>query len=599
MSGRYRLFAVVLFPFLRGPLAAADPWVKLTTPNFELYTSAGEKKGREAILYFEQVRSFFLQGSVSKRVSEFPVRIVAFRGEKQYHPYRLNEFAFAYYTRGRNRDYIVMQDIVSEHYPAAIHEYTHLILEHTGQTPPPWLNEGLAELYSTLKPVGKKAAVGDIIPGRAQTLLSSKWIGLDALTSADHQSPLYNERDRAGMFYAESWVLTHMLFFAPNYRPNFPKFIVAASSGKSADEACQSAFGKHLWEVEADLRQYIKGERFYRAMFDIKLEKSAEDPDVSEASAFESGMVLADLLALTSKTQQALSAYQELAKSNPEQPEVEESLGYLAWQSGDHEAARGHFERALAAGTRNARMCYDYAMLSRNGNDAVKNALPAFQKALELKPDYAEARLQFGLMLVNTRNYPEAIAQLRQVKKVDPEQAQWYFPALAFAYLQTGDKEKARENAESAKKWAKTPQQMEHADSLLRSLETRKISAEAVPPAEQHPHIQRTERSEFTVIEQAPPANPFVGKEDKMNRVDGIAQRLDCSGKAARFHVLVGKAQMIFAIPDPGRVLIKHTGELKHDFACGVQKPYKESVDYAILPDSKSGTAGIVRGLEF
>jgi hypothetical protein len=81
MPGRYRLFAVILFPFLGGPLAAADQWVKITTPNFELYTSAGEKKGREAILYFEQVRSFFLQASGSKRVSEFPVRIVAFRGE--------------------------------------------------------------------------------------------------------------------------------------------------------------------------------------------------------------------------------------------------------------------------------------------------------------------------------------------------------------------------------------------------------------------------------------------------------------------------------------------------------------------------------------
>ena len=113
MSERFRQFAVFLFTLLPGPLAAADSWIKLATPNFELYTSAGEKKGREAILYFEQVRSFFLQGSVSKRVSEFPVRIVAFRGEKQYLPYRINESAFAYYTRGWNRDYIVMQDIVS------------------------------------------------------------------------------------------------------------------------------------------------------------------------------------------------------------------------------------------------------------------------------------------------------------------------------------------------------------------------------------------------------------------------------------------------------------------------------------------------------
>lgn len=599
MSRRYYLFTTILIIFLHDPLSAAGQWVKLTTPNFELYTSAGEKKGREAILYFEQVRSFFQEASASKRASEFPVRIVAFRGEKQYQPYRMNESAFAYFARGRSRDYIVMQDIVSEHYPAAIHEYAHLIIEHAGLNPPPWLNEGLAELYSTLKPVGKKAAVGDVIPGRAQTIFTSKWIGLDLLTSADRQSPLYNERDRAGMFYAESWVLTHMLFFSPNYRPNFPKFIVAASSGKSADDACQSVFNKRLSEVETDLRQYIKGERFYRVLFDIKLEKSAEDPAVSEASAFESGMVLADLLALTHRPKEALSAYQQLAQSNPDQPDVEESLGYLAWQSGDNEGARGHFERALATGTKNARMCYDYAMLSRNGSDAVKNALPAFQKALDLKPDYSEARLQFGLMLVNTRNYEEAIVQLRQVKKVDSEQAQWYFPALAYAYVKTGDKEKARANADAAKKWAKTPQQIEHADALLRLIEPQPSSGKGAPASEPRPRIQKQEPREFTVIEQTPPANPFVGKEDKMSRVEGVAQRLDCSGKAARFHVLVGQTPMVFAIPDPDRVLIKHSDEFKHDFGCGVQKPYKVAVDYAVLPDAKTGTAGIVRGLEF
>src|ERR1041385_6799835 len=65
-------------------LDAAEQWTKVTTPHFELYTTAGEKKAREAILYFEQVRSFFLQASPSKHVSQFPVRIVAFKSEKEF-----------------------------------------------------------------------------------------------------------------------------------------------------------------------------------------------------------------------------------------------------------------------------------------------------------------------------------------------------------------------------------------------------------------------------------------------------------------------------------------------------------------------------------
>jgi hypothetical protein len=49
---------------------------------------------------------------------------------------------------------------------------------------------------------------------------------------------------------------------------------------------------------------------------------------------------------------------------------------------------------------------------------------------------------------------------------------------------------------------------------------------------------------------------------------------------------------------DPDRVVIKHSGELKHAFACGEQKPFHMVVDYAILPDAKLHSAGIVRGLD-
>src|ERR1043166_5635823 len=140
-------------------LTAADAWIRLTTPHFEMYTTAGENKGREAILYFEEVRSFFLQASPSKNLPDLPVRIVAFRGEKEYKPYRINEFALAFYTGNQDRDYIVMQDISSEHYPAAIHEYAHLIINHSGLKLPIWMNEGWAELYSTLRPMGNKARI--------------------------------------------------------------------------------------------------------------------------------------------------------------------------------------------------------------------------------------------------------------------------------------------------------------------------------------------------------------------------------------------------------------------------------------------------------
>ena len=161
--------------------AGAEQWLKLKSSHFELYTTAGEKKGREAILYFEQVQDFFsrARSSNAKLISDASIRIIAFRSEKEFKPYRINESAAAYYLNGYDRDYIVMGSITANNYPGAVHEFTHLLLKHAGIELPIWFNEGLAELYSTLKPVGKKVAIGEVIPGRYYFMQENKWLTLE------------------------------------------------------------------------------------------------------------------------------------------------------------------------------------------------------------------------------------------------------------------------------------------------------------------------------------------------------------------------------------------------------------------------------------
>lgn len=167
MSGtQWTLRLALLTALVPAPSAfAAEQWLKIKSANFDLLTTAGERKGREAILYFEQVRTLFskLSGSAAPGL---PVRIIAFQSDKEYKPYRLNDFAAAYYTGSRDRDYIVMGRIDPELYPVAIHEYAHLIVKHAGLSLPAWLNEGLADVYSTLKPVGAKVLLGEVQLGR-------------------------------------------------------------------------------------------------------------------------------------------------------------------------------------------------------------------------------------------------------------------------------------------------------------------------------------------------------------------------------------------------------------------------------------------------
>jgi tetratricopeptide (TPR) repeat protein len=599
---QYRNLAALFLLALR-PLAAADQWIRLTTPHFELYTTNGEKKAREAILYFEQVRNFFLQASPSKRVPEFPVRIVAFRSEKQYKPYRMNEFAVAYYSKTQMRDYIVMQDIAPENYHVAIHEYTHLIVEHSGLKLPPWLNEGWAELYSTLKPLGNKAMIGDLIPGRVQTLFTDKWLDLATLSAVDHDSPYYNERNKAGIFYAESWALTHMLYLSPLYRPYFTRIVVAITNGQSLAAAVQSTLGRSIADVQKDLHGYLQSNRLLGAVFDIHLEKSEEEAEATAPSQFNIDMTLADLLAASRKMEQAKQEYERIAKENPGKPEVEESLGYLAWQGRDEDAARQHFAKAFAAGTTNARMCFEYAMLESRANSVGKTAVEALDRAVKLKPDYTEARLQLGLMKLNTQEWAAALGILGQIGKVNEDQAAWLFSGLAYAQAHMGDRAQARASAEKAKKYAKTPEQTNRADDLLRYLDAQE-QAEAAAKARSEQirtadSIPQPSTQKFEVPDPAKPGNPFVRPGDQLKRVEGVATHLDCDGKQARLRVAVGAKILLFTIDDPQRVLLKHAGDMTFEFKCGPQKAFGVAVEYVPETDSRKPVAGIVRALEF
>jgi hypothetical protein len=80
---------------------AAEHWIHLTTPHFEMYTTNSVKQATAALNDFEQVRYFFLENSRSKTAPDATVRIIAFRSEKEFKPYRMNEGAFAYYLRSR------------------------------------------------------------------------------------------------------------------------------------------------------------------------------------------------------------------------------------------------------------------------------------------------------------------------------------------------------------------------------------------------------------------------------------------------------------------------------------------------------------------
>jgi len=75
------------------------------------------------------------------------------------------------------------------------------------------------------------------------------------------------------------------------YVPQFSKFLNLLASGVTASSAFWQAYAKTIDQVQKDLEGYLRGTHFNAAVFDVKLEKSAEEPDILPATPLESGML--------------------------------------------------------------------------------------------------------------------------------------------------------------------------------------------------------------------------------------------------------------------------------------------------------------------
>jgi tetratricopeptide (TPR) repeat protein len=460
--------AAFLLAVMTQRAGAAPHWINVSTSHFEMYTPANEHEAQVAMQTFEQVYYFFGKKLSASLDVDSKVRIIAFNSEKEFKPYRPNEGTFAFYQRGQARDYIVMQDIQKVHSQAAIHEYTHLVIEHLGLQIPVWLNEGLADLYSSLEPYKKDSAmVGRPLEGYAG-LINQKWIDWDVLLNVDHNSPYYNEKDKMSVFYAQSWLLTHMLDLSPEYSPKFGQFLVAVSNGNSSKDAFQKVYGKSLQDLDKDVRMYVRQQTVRAAIVPVTLPKSDMDADVAPLPDFERELALAELKASTvSGVQEGRERLRGLEAGHGESVELHEALGYAALQTRDEADARAEFLQAAQHGSKNAKMYYQLAALQRRLRNPVADSIASLNAAVNLAPHDDESRLFLASLYAEDGKCGASVSMAAGLHKVKPDQAYQYYSMMAFCYGRLKQPKVAHELAEKAMRVAKTDQERAQADRIL------------------------------------------------------------------------------------------------------------------------------------
>src|ERR1700685_71659 len=278
-------------------LAKASPeatWTVARSDHFEVYSEGDAGTARSALVWFEQLWAFFEQSGF-KLTQPRPVRVIGFGSAKEYDLHRLRTSSDAYYAGTEEREYIVMPALGTAEFGIAAHEYAHVRLHGSGLKLPPWLNEGLAEFFSTVRISEQECYIGGELPMRLGVLQRGSWMPLSELVAVTPGSNTPTSRRAAPLFYAQSWALTEMLALSSEYGPRFPELVSKLGSGMPSADALRSVYAQPLDEIAADLREWVNGHRF-RPVRLPGIASSRVAVTTSTLSREESGLLLADLM---------------------------------------------------------------------------------------------------------------------------------------------------------------------------------------------------------------------------------------------------------------------------------------------------------------
>jgi len=152
----------------------------------------------------------------------------------------------------------------------------------------------------------------------------------------------------------------------------------------------------------------------------------------------------AESLEMQGKWDQAAKEYQKVLEQNPRLPGIHFRMGRLLLSEPNPpadvaEQAKKEFQQELEIDPSNAGAEYVLGELARQGQ-AWNDAIQHFTRAAKLDAGFGDAFLGWGVALVSTKKFSEAVAPLEAAVKLEPQNPGAHYN-LAIAYTRTGRKE--------------------------------------------------------------------------------------------------------------------------------------------------------------
>lgn len=445
--GRRLLLIFFVLALLSCSTFAAPQWVEVHSAHFTVLTDTNEKQAREVATRFEQMRAVFGTLFHKTKVNlPVPLQIIAFRGQGEMRrfaplwkgkPVELSGF----FQGADDRNFILLDMASFDPYAVVFHEYAHLLLHGNFPPTPAWFDEGFAEYFSSLKVNAKEVQYGNI-PERTQySLLNNRWMPLSDLLNVQHNSAVYNERDKSSIFYAQSWLVVHYLM--SNQRvPEAARYLqLTQIERKPIPDAIKEAFGVDLPTFEKTIASYFHGQgKMYTAPAPTFDSGPFVTKNVDDLTA---QAMLADVHAHSSDYhQQAIPEFQAVLQKDPDNLVANRGLGYLYLRSNEFDKAATLFQRAAVNDPKDARLHYLNALLvnrqAMKEGRAPQNPTQMRQElelAIELDPTMADAYNLLAFALGADGKYEPAITAQKKAIELNPS-LEIYQANLARIYLQ-------------------------------------------------------------------------------------------------------------------------------------------------------------------
>jgi tetratricopeptide (TPR) repeat protein len=428
-------------PALAGAVPAVarqKNWLTLHSPNFTVLGDSGAGEIRRVAERLERFRDAL--GALFPSAIEAASRattVVVFRSHRNFEPFKPRydgkpQSVAGYFTPGEAVHYIALTgEGEDEAFGIIYHEYVHAVVNAVMSSPPVWFNEGLAEYYRTLEVTsnGRQALIGKLQPDHVLRL-QTEWLPLEAVLTAAHDSPLYNERNKASVFYAESWALMHYLLLGDNgaYAKPVARFAALLTARMAPDKACQQAFGLTLAELEKRVRAYLNPATplpMIRVTFSDRIAKVGALP-VTPVPDAEAHAALGELLIRLGRPDEARAQLEAALALDGSCAPAHESMGRLLAAASQFAQARDHLAAAIAGPGATWLTHYTYGRVlvqARSGAGSADDdeVARAFVRSIELRPDFADGYAQLAWARSgSTTRLDEAAAAARKATELAP-----------------------------------------------------------------------------------------------------------------------------------------------------------------------------------